>query len=133
VPEASDNDSTLGEERILGEVLALVDERGLDALRTRALGHRLGVDPTAVYRHFRSKDELINALADQHCGQRHPAAGHQRWRRQARGEFRSVFIALRRPSSSTRPDRDRCPPRTSWEEHLGDHRAGRRAAPLGRL
>jgi AcrR family transcriptional regulator len=30
----------------------------------RALGARLGVDPTAVYRHFRTKNELLETLAD---------------------------------------------------------------------
>jgi TetR/AcrR family transcriptional regulator, tetracycline repressor protein len=58
----------LSEDRILGEALALVDEAGLDGLTTRALGHRLGVDPTAIYRHFRSKQELLDALADRVVG-----------------------------------------------------------------
>ena len=30
----------------------------------RALGARLGADPTAVYRYFRTKDELLDAMAD---------------------------------------------------------------------
>ena len=30
----------------------------------RRLGAELGVDPTAVYRHFRYKDELLVAMAD---------------------------------------------------------------------
>jgi AcrR family transcriptional regulator len=30
----------------------------------RALGSALGVDPTAVYRHFRDKDELVRAVFD---------------------------------------------------------------------
>lgn len=58
----------LSDQRILKEALALVDEAGLDALTTRALGHRLGVDATAVYRYFRNKDELINALGDRIIG-----------------------------------------------------------------
>jgi AcrR family transcriptional regulator len=32
----------------------------------RALGRELGSDPTAVYRHFRDKDELLRAIIDQH-------------------------------------------------------------------
>lgn len=31
----------------------------------RALGRELGSDPTAVYRHFRDKDELLRAVIDQ--------------------------------------------------------------------
>jgi AcrR family transcriptional regulator len=40
----------------------------LEALTTRARCHRLGVDPTAIYRHFRSKNELVNAPADRVVG-----------------------------------------------------------------
>ncbi|CAG7608265.1 TetR/AcrR family transcriptional regulator [Leucobacter soli] len=41
--------------------------RGADApaLRIRDLGRALGVDPSAVYRHFRNKDELQRALLDE--------------------------------------------------------------------
>ena len=42
--------------------LALVDEGGLEALTTRALGERLGVHGTAVYRHFANMDELREAV-----------------------------------------------------------------------
>jgi AcrR family transcriptional regulator len=37
---------------------------GLDAVSMRALGARLGADPTAVYWYFRTKDELLEAMAD---------------------------------------------------------------------
>ena len=33
-------------------------------LTVRALGTSLGADPTAIYRHFRNKDELMKALLD---------------------------------------------------------------------
>lgn len=39
-----------------------VDEHGLAALTMRALGEQLGVDPTAVYRHFPNKESLIDAM-----------------------------------------------------------------------
>ena len=42
--------------------LAIVDESGLEALTTRALGERLGVHGTAVYRHFANMDELREAV-----------------------------------------------------------------------
>lgn len=42
--------------------LALVDEGGFEALTTRALGDRLGVHATAVYRHFANMDELREAV-----------------------------------------------------------------------
>jgi len=45
-----------------------VDAHGLEALTMRALGERLGVDPTALYRHFPSKDALIAAMIDDMMG-----------------------------------------------------------------
>jgi AcrR family transcriptional regulator len=41
-----------------------VDKHGLQALTMRALGVKLGVDATACYRHFTSKDELLSAMVD---------------------------------------------------------------------
>ena len=41
-----------------------VDKNGLDALTMRALGVHMGVDPTAVYRHFPTKEELVGAMCD---------------------------------------------------------------------
>lgn len=43
---------------------SFVDEHGLDALTMRSLGERLGVDPTALYRHFPNKDALLSAMLD---------------------------------------------------------------------
>ena len=48
---------------VVAEARALVNEEGLDALTTRRLGERLGVQGPALYRHFRNKQELIDALA----------------------------------------------------------------------
>lgn len=44
--------------------LELVDEAGADALTMRALARRLGVDPMALYRHVRDKDDLLGAMCD---------------------------------------------------------------------
>jgi len=45
--------------------MEFVEEQGLTHLTMRALGEKLGVDPTAVYRHFSSKEALIEAMLDQ--------------------------------------------------------------------
>jgi AcrR family transcriptional regulator len=37
---------------------------GLGRLTVRRIGAELGADPTAIYRHFRSKDELVGELVD---------------------------------------------------------------------
>lgn len=55
---------TLTADRIIGECLALLDQEGAAGLTFRRIGAKLDADPTAVYRHFRNKDELILALMD---------------------------------------------------------------------
>ncbi|MFF8844218.1 TetR/AcrR family transcriptional regulator [Streptomyces sp. NPDC015127] len=49
---------------IVDACLDLLDTEGADALTFRRIGARLGADPTALYRHFRSKDDLLLAVAD---------------------------------------------------------------------
>ena len=50
---------------IVKESLKLLDDKGLDGFSLPKLGRALGADPTAVYRHFASKDDLVLAIADQ--------------------------------------------------------------------
>jgi TetR/AcrR family transcriptional regulator, tetracycline repressor protein len=86
----------LSQERILTEALSLVDEAGLEGLTTRALGRRLGVDPTALYRHFRNKHELLEALADRvagDAGQQQPATVELDGN--LRAKLRGACLALR--------------------------------------
>lgn len=40
-----------------------------DAFTVRRLGEELGADPTAIYRHFRDKDELLLSVADHMLGE----------------------------------------------------------------
>ena len=54
--------------RILDAAQALIDREGDGALTFRRLGAELGADPTAAYRHFRNKDELLLALGDRLLG-----------------------------------------------------------------
>lgn len=49
---------------IIAAGLELAGERGSASLSIRDLGAKLGADPTAIYRHFRSKDDLMGALLD---------------------------------------------------------------------
>jgi AcrR family transcriptional regulator len=54
----------LDRERILDAVERIVSAEGLATLTMRRIGTELGVDPTAVYRHFRNKKALLDALAE---------------------------------------------------------------------
>ena len=82
---------TLSRQRLVDAALELVQLDGLDGLSMRALGASLGVDPTAVYRYFRTKDELLEALADAVVGGGgpHPETGTPRQR------LRGMFANLR--------------------------------------
>ena len=51
-------------DEVLTAALELLDEVGLDALTTRKLAEKLGVQPGALYRHFDSKRSLLNAMVN---------------------------------------------------------------------
>lgn len=53
---------------ILSAAEQILNTDGLDAMTMRRVGADLDVDPTAIYRHFRSKDELVFELADRAFG-----------------------------------------------------------------
>lgn len=55
---------SLTPEMIITESLRLLDTGGPDGFSMPKLGRALGADPTAVYRHFASKDDLVLAIAD---------------------------------------------------------------------
>ncbi len=55
---------TLGPEDFIVAAMKHVDSHGLAALSMRALGAELGVDATALYRHFPNKDSLVEAMVD---------------------------------------------------------------------
>jgi AcrR family transcriptional regulator len=55
---------SLTPERIVAESLGLLDAHGVSGFSLPKLGRALGADPTAIYRHFASKDDLVLAIAD---------------------------------------------------------------------
>ena len=55
---------SLTQERIVDASLELLDKHGIAGFSLPKLGRALGADPTAVYRHFASKDDLVLAIAD---------------------------------------------------------------------
>ncbi|PRY36903.1 TetR/AcrR family transcriptional regulator C-terminal domain-containing protein [Umezawaea tangerina] len=54
----------LDRETIVSEALTLLDELGLDAVSTRQLAKRLGVEQPSLYWHFRNKASLLDAMAE---------------------------------------------------------------------
>jgi AcrR family transcriptional regulator len=56
--------TSLSRDLILEAALGIVDSDQVRELTMSRLGKALGADPSAVYRHFRNKDELLLAMAD---------------------------------------------------------------------
>ena len=82
-------------ERILAAALHLLNTSGRDALTTRAVAKAAGVQPPVIYRHFRDKAGMLEALAE-HGFARYLA------RKQQRRTQRDPVEALRR----------------GWDEHV---------------
>ncbi|MCX4544458.1 TetR/AcrR family transcriptional regulator [Streptomyces sp. NBC_01565] len=54
----------LSRDRIVEVAGSLVDAEGLEAVSTRRLAAALGVSGPSLYNHFRTKDEILEAVAD---------------------------------------------------------------------
>ncbi len=74
----------LTRERIMAAALKLIDTRGLDALNMRDLGEVLGASTMSVYRHFKDKDDLLNAVVDNIVAGFMPSSVEGSWRAQAK-------------------------------------------------
>ncbi|MCX4679253.1 TetR/AcrR family transcriptional regulator [Streptomyces sp. NBC_01433] len=61
--------SQLTPEAIIEASLRIAARGSEDAFTVRRLGEELGTDPTAIYRHFRDKDELLLSVADRTLGE----------------------------------------------------------------
>lgn len=56
---------TLTREVIVEAALRILDEGQVNALTFARLGKELGASPTAMYRHFSSRDQIMTAVADE--------------------------------------------------------------------
>lgn len=76
----------LDRETIVAAGLELAAEPGVLSISVRELGARLGADPTAIYRHFRNKEQLMQALLDELIGRsvRAVTAPPGQWRERLR-------------------------------------------------
>ena len=55
---------SLSRERIVATALAMIDREGLEAVTTRRLADELGVQAPSLYNHIRSKEALLDAVAE---------------------------------------------------------------------
>jgi AcrR family transcriptional regulator len=57
----------LTRERVLRAAVELADERGIEALTMRALGHELGVEAMSLYNHVENKADILAGIVDVVC------------------------------------------------------------------
>jgi TetR/AcrR family tetracycline transcriptional repressor len=86
----------LTRDAVVGRALQLADAIGLDALTIRKLAAELGVTPMALYWHFRSKDELLDGLAERFWSEIDTDVDDTApWSAQLRGLLESLLRVLR--------------------------------------
>jgi AcrR family transcriptional regulator len=54
----------LNRERVLRAAIALADEVGIESLKMRELGLRLGVEAMSLYNHVANKDDMLDGMVD---------------------------------------------------------------------
>ena len=79
-PATTDGRTRLDRERILDAAEGIARREGVGKLTMRRIGIELGADPTAVYRHFRDKRELLIQLADRLFGRDEELDPARPWR-----------------------------------------------------
>src|SRR5437660_8647856 len=87
--------SALTRDDVIDAAAELVAEQGYASLSMRALAHRCGVATMTLYRHVRTKEDLMGALADRVLGELAlPAPGTLTWQEEIATVFRSVHDLL---------------------------------------
>ena len=80
---------------VVDRAMQLADASGLDALTIRKLATELGVTPMALYWHFRSKDELLDGLAERVWTEIDLDVDPRPWPDQLRALLKSLLQVLR--------------------------------------
>ncbi len=93
MPASSDETVRLSRDVIVDAYLRIADADGGDDITLRRLGTELGADPTAVYRHFRDKGEILAVASDRVLAEATEGLGDTgSWRE----DLRALQLAVRR-------------------------------------
>lgn len=104
---------SLQRETMVRAALALLNEVGIDALSTRKLADRLGMQSPSLYWHFKSKQALLNDMAEAMLAERNAASlpregvDWREWFAESGRSFRRALLTYRdgaRVHAGTRPD-----------------------------
>jgi AcrR family transcriptional regulator len=83
--------TSLSLEVILETAMSLARRDGVGALTMRGIADQLGVSAMGLYRHVRTKEELLALIADRYFGEIHyPLRSEGSWQEQIAEVFRSV-------------------------------------------
>ena len=94
--EESEGRARLSKGAVVDRALKLADADGLDALTIRKLAQDLGVTPMALYWHFRSKEDLLEGMAEQVWNQIEVRVDPSvPWWTQLQGGLESLIAVLR--------------------------------------
>ena len=114
-PDGDDGSrARLSKRAVTDRALKLADADGLDTLTIRKLAQDLGVTPMALYWHFRSKEDLLEGVAERVWDEIDvnvdPAAP---WPDQLAGILKSLVSVLRAHPSAPRSRSGSCAARVS--------------------
>ena len=70
----------MSKERLLQAAIELADRGGIEALSMRKLGQELGVEAMSPYNHVRSKDDILDGIADVGVSEIEECPGEADWK-----------------------------------------------------
>src|SRR5262249_17564173 len=86
----------LSREAIALSAVGVADDEGLEAVTIRRLAQQHGVTPTALYWHFKEKDQLLDGMAEQlFADVQLPPEDSASWQHQLRSVLEAFLAALR--------------------------------------
>jgi len=83
-------------ERVLAAAIGVADEGGAAALTMRAVAHRLGTSPMAIYHYVANKDEILDGLVDLVFAEVDLPVAGEPWRGEIGRQMGSMREVLRR-------------------------------------